>query len=276
MSEGFDRGIDLRPVGREGSFQGSIERSWWIDRGPNGGYIASLMLAGLQAALGDPERYPVSFTIHYVERPVEGEVEVAATIERSGRSMTTTSGRLIQDGRLLALALGTFSVARRSGHFGHLPMPEVPDPEDLQEVPVPAEMLPPFVQHFEYRYALGSFPYSSAERAFIGGWIRPRPERIVDALIIPTFADGWPPAVFVRHSGPVGVPTIDLTVHFRAPLPSPGSRPGNWTLMQFESRHAGNGLIEESGTMWSRDGTLIAQSRQLALYRDDVSYWPGT
>lgn len=272
MNGDVDDGLALEELG-EGRYRGRVDRTWWIDRGPNGGFLASLVMAGMQRTI-DKDRLPVSLTLHYTDRPEEGPVEIAALVERAGRSITTVSARFLQDDRLLALGLGTFSRPRTSGAFEHLPMPAVAAPEELENVVVPTELLPPFARHFEYRPALGGIPYSSGERAVVGGWMRPRVPRVVDALIVPTFADGWPPAAFVRLDRPIGVPTVDLTVHFRTPLPLPDAQPGDWTLMRFESLWAGDGFIEESGTMWSREGRLIAQSRQLALYRDDVSYWP--
>jgi acyl-CoA thioesterase len=63
-----------------------------------------------------------------------------------------------------------------------------------------------------------------------------------------------------------GIPTIDLTVHFRASLPSPGARPDEFCLAVFQSQRAHQGFLEESGEIWSRDGVLLAQSRQLAVF----------
>jgi hypothetical protein len=36
-------------------------------------------------------------------------------------------------------------------------------------------------------------------------------------------------------------------------------------LGRFESRHSAEGFFEEDGELWSPDGVLIAQCRQLAL-----------
>jgi acyl-CoA thioesterase len=57
------------------------------------------------------------------------------------------------------------------------------------------------------------------------------------------------------------VPTIDLTIHFRADLPLPG----DFALVTFETRLSAGGFVEEDGWIWARDGQLIAHSRQLAL-----------
>jgi acyl-CoA thioesterase len=78
---------------------------------------------------------------------------------------------------------------------------------------------------------------------------------------VAALADAWPPAIFPAATSPVAAPTIELTVHFRSPLPAPG----RWALGVFESRVARDGFFEEDGVLWSEDGEVIAQSRQLAL-----------
>ena len=61
------------------------------------------------------------------------------------------------------------------------------------------------------------------------------------------------------------MPTIDLTIHFREPLPLVGAQSDDWSLGVFCSSHARAGFIEEDGEIWSSDGILLAQARQLAL-----------
>lgn len=75
------------------------------------------------------------------------------------------------------------------------------------------------------------------------------------------FTDAWPPAVFSRLALPLGVPAVDLTIHFRHAAP----RVPGWSLVRFRTNLAAEGYLEEDGEVWSADGRLLAQSRQLAV-----------
>ena len=74
-------------------------------------------------------------------------------------------------------------------------------------------------------------------------------------------ADAWYPAPWPRLSELAPAPTVDLTVHFRSPLPVPGPL----LLGRFRSRYVRDGFFEEDGELWSAAGLLVAQSRQLGL-----------
>jgi acyl-CoA thioesterase len=55
--------------------------------------------------------------------------------------------------------------------------------------------------------------------------------------------------------------TIQLTVHLRA-KPAPG-----WLACRATTRFVSGGYHEEDFEIWDANGTLVAQSRQLALLR---------
>ncbi|MFL5896466.1 MAG: acyl-CoA thioesterase [Thermoleophilaceae bacterium] len=246
-----------------GRYRASVNRDWWIAFGPNGGFIAAIVVRALQAAVGDDERIPRSLTIHYTAAPAEGALEVATTIERAGRSLTTVSGRVEQDGKLIALAIGAFSRDRSAGiEFDDARAPDVASPEDAFVIEQDPRM-PPFSAQWDMRAAIGGPPFAAGDEAVVGGWIRPREPQPLDAALVSQLTDAWFPAVFRRLDAPNPVPTIDLTIHFRSQLPLPP----DWVLVRFVSRVARHGFVEEDGELWSRDGTLIAQSRQLALLR---------
>jgi acyl-CoA thioesterase len=243
-------------------FQGHVNRDWWIVFGPNGGFIAAMLVKAMGAAVDDHTRMPRSLTIHFTAAPAEGAVRIATTIERAGRGLTTVSARMEQEGRLIALAIGAFSTQRLSAfEFDDVPAPDVPPPDDVP-VFAPLPEMPPFSRQWEVRPAFGAVPFSgSLGPSEIGGWIRPLDTHPVDAALVAQLTDAWVPAVFTRLTQPNAVPTIDLTIHFRADLPLPA----DYTLVRFETRLSQAGFVEEDGWIWSREGRLIAHSRQLAL-----------
>ena len=258
----FDRDTAVVATG-DGAFEGRIDRGWWVVRGPNGGYVAAILLRALMASV-EPDRAPRSLTIHYTAPPEEGPVRIETCVERAGRSLTTVSGRMLQGDRVLALALAALSKPRRGPSFDHAPRPEAPPPDAC---PVYRGFIP-LNDRYEYRHAIGALPGAGAEQALTGGWIRSEEPRLADAPLVAAITDAWPPACFApaRDRESVGpVPTIDLTIHFRRDLPLPGARPDDFHLAVFRSRFAEQGFVEEDGEVWSRDGRLLAQSRQLAV-----------
>ena len=258
----FDRDTAVEPIG-DGVFAGRIDRGWWVIRGPNGGYVAAIALRAL-AAVVEPGRAPRSITIHYTAPPEEGPVAIETRVERVGRSLTTVSGRMRQGDRVLALALAAFSKPRVGPSFDHGPRPEARPPEACE----PFVGFIPMNERYEYRHAIGALPGSNAEHALIGGWIRSAEPRLADAPLVAAITDAWPPACFApapSREGMGPVPTVDLTIHFRRDLPLAGASPTDFHLAVFRSRFAEQGFVEEDGEVWSRDGVLLAQSRQLAV-----------
>lgn len=268
----FDRETSVAAVG-EGRYRAELDTAWWVHRGPNGGYLAAIVLRALTAAVADAERAPRSLTIHYASPPGEGTLDIAARIERAGRSLTACSARLEQNGRLVGLALAAFSAPRPGPEFCDLvPPDDVPAPEDcappgprdgmgegMPPLPTPAIAL-----RWETRWAVGELPGSGSDAAHAGGWLRLPEGHLVDAMVVAAMTDGWIPALFSRVAAPMIVPTVDLTIHLRTRLPLAGARPDDWVLATFATAAAADGFLEEDGAIWSRGGVLLAQSRQLA------------
>ena len=261
----FDRDTAITPS--DGGFDVNIDRGWWILVGPNGGYLAAMLLRGALEVAGD-DRLPIALTTHYLRPPAEGPAFLEAEIIRRGRSVTSVMTRLSQEGRLIAFATAALT-APRSGvmEFCDLAPPAVPKPGECQPWPgQTTEMQIPIAERYETRWAVGDVPFSGSERAESGGWIRTEDARGIDALLLTALTDAWVPALFTRLTEPssVAVPTVELSIYFRDASPRP---PGEWALVTFRSQVAAGGYLEEDGEIWSQDGALLAQSRQLALLR---------
>lgn len=234
-------------------------------KGAHGGYIAAIILRALTATVNDPERPIRSFTTHYLAAPAEGPIEIQTKVERSGRSMASVSARLEQEDGPIALSLAAFSAPREGFDFDDTSMPQIGPPETGFPVPSTGEGVPRFLSNFDMRWLIGGPPFSGSGAAEVGGWIRLDPPVVADAPAVACLLDAWAPAIFPRTTERVVCPTVDLTMHFRAPLPHEGATAEDFYLGRFWSQLSRDGFFEEDGELWSSDGTLLAQSRQLAL-----------
>lgn len=245
-----------------GRYAARLDRGWWIQRGPNGGYLAAIMLRAIRAEVNDPDRAARSLTVHYLRPPADGPVELEVVVERQGRTLSTASARMVQDGVTVALALAALAGDRvDSVAFDDAEMPEVAPPDRCPPMPTPTGLTIPLRDRFESRLAIGGPLFGEGPVARTGGWMRLVDGEPLDEIVVTQLTDAWPPAVFTRSATPLAVPTVDLTVHLRNRV----ADPGGWCLVVFQTRVAGGGYLEEDGEVWSEDGRLLAQSRQLAI-----------
>jgi acyl-CoA thioesterase len=89
-------------------------------------------------------------------------------------------------------------------------------------------------------------------------WMRFADGRDADPLTLPLIVDAAPPVVLELGASST---TIELNVHLRA-RPAPG-----WLACRVITRYVSGGYHEEDVEVWDSAGTLVAQSRQLALIR---------
>ena len=80
--------------------------------------------------------------------------------------------------------------------------------------------------------------------------------RDADLVSLPLLVDSTAPSVLELGASST---TIQLTVHLRA-HPAPG-----WLACRATTRFVSGGYHEEDFEVWDATGTLVAQSRQLAL-----------
>jgi acyl-CoA thioesterase len=252
----FDADTALEPAG-DGRWTAWAPERWFVARGPNGGFLAALAARAAECAAGRPLR---SLALHFLAPPAVGPLEVAATVERAGRSYSAVSVRIGQDGAPATLALATLGALPDDGPTWAVgSMPAAAPPEELE--PLAREGVPAFFANYDVRWALRG-------EAETGGWLRSRAPRALDAPLVAAMSDAWAPAAFTALGRVVGAPTLDLTVHIRRPLPPAGMGPDDFVLARFSSRLSVAGVWEEDGELWTPGGELIAQSRQLALARE--------
>ena len=259
----FEKDTTVSKTGA-GAYEADVSENWWVARGPHGGYLASILLRALIDTVDDDARSPRSLTVHYAAAPVAGPARIETEVVRSGSRLSTVSARLLQGDQTLAMAIAAFSMDWGGLDYTDQTMPETVPPEEgfpIHEV----DSVPEFVRRFHMMGTLGDLPFSGAAEAKLGGWIRLAEPVLADSVVVATLMDAWAPVTFPVATEPFVAPTIDLTIHFRAPLPHPGARVDDFYFGRFWSHLARDGFFEEDGELWSKDGVLLAQSRQLAL-----------
>jgi acyl-CoA thioesterase len=252
----------------EGRWHATVSPLWAIATGgANGGYVGAIVLHAMEAAVGDATRRPRSLTLHLLRACGPGAVEISVTVERTGRTLTSVSARLTQEDRLIVLALGAFgrTIDDVPAVLRYAEPPPVPTaPPDLRMTEAWPEA-PPIAHRLALTSAFGPGDLSGGDEAVTGGWMRLAEPSPPDAAALLFYADAWAPAPWARVTEPTLAPTIDLTVHFRAALPHPGMTAQDPVLGRFVSTTSRDGYFEEDGAVWAPDGTLLVQSRQLAL-----------
>ena len=180
----FERDTAVESLGG-GRYRAAISPAWWIVMGPNGGYVAAILLRAVVTEVADPSRRPISATFHYLRPPTEGDVEVDVRIERSGRSVSNVSARMTQDGRLLVLALvalgtpreGSLEFDETDGLPRALDGSAVPRWSDIEPAPIDPERDIPMRARYEMRWGFGGVPFggepgATAETGSRRSWTR--------------------------------------------------------------------------------------------------------
>jgi acyl-CoA thioesterase len=253
----FDGGVAVRPSG-SGRYRGLIDPRWTIGTAPNGGYLLSIALSAVAAEV--PHPHPLAVSAHYVSRADPGDAEVSVEVVRIGRTTSTASATIAQDGTPRVLVAATYGDL--DGAHGPTSIqaerPEYPPPDACVRAAGPNA--PVFMQQFDLRLTPDTASWAVTKPSGVAeaaGWIRFADGREPDPTCLPLMSDAFPPTIFnVLPS--LWVPTIQLTVHVRG-RPGPG-----WLQARFRTRYLIDGHLEEDGEIWDTTGRLVALSRQLA------------
>lgn len=255
----FDDETLLVPAG-ENRFTVNLTSNWNIGENPNGGYLLSPLVRAMCSASGHPD--PLTVTTHFL-RPGTGDAPATIEVEtiRTGRTIGTVRGCLIQDGKTRLESIASFASLDKPSRVELGPEPfALPDPQDcVQRSSLAQGVDLPIADRLDIRIHPDLAQAGSGDSPEMAGWIRFDDDRPVDALALTLFADSFPPSLFTKL-GTIGwVPTIELTVHVRR-RPVPGWIRGHFVT----SSSTGNTMIED-GTLWDVDGNVVAQSRQVGM-----------
>lgn len=246
----------------EGRYRALLSTDW-VTWGPAGGYVAAVALRAAAAASSFGR--PASFMCHFLSVASFDDVELRVERRRSGRRSEALQVEMTQDGKRI-LDAGVWAVDATQGlEHDYTQAPDVPEVEKLKDI---AELvdrpLPGMYANFDRRPTDWQDASDRVPREpMMREWCRFRPtpsaeDRFVDAArsVILIDAFSWPstwPAHPSDGPSPWIAPNIDLHVRFHH-----DAREDEWILLESRAELAAEGLIGTTGSVWSRDGRLIA------------------
>jgi hypothetical protein len=253
-----------------GTYDAAVHPGRDIGGNANGGYLLAIAGRAMADAAGRPD--PVTITAHYLSPGKPGPLEVHTEVVKAGKRFTTTRATMTDPaGKPHITVVGTFSdldpaIAVESPTLVHSAPPDLPSVEECRgmlRAPVgTAGGAPDFMGSIQLLLHPDDAGFATGNKSGelrVRGWFNLRDEEPLSTIALLTAVDSFPPTIF-NIDVPVGwVPTIELTAHVRA-RPQPG-----WLRCAFTTRFVSGGFIEEDGEVWDDTGTLVAQSRQLAL-----------
>jgi acyl-CoA thioesterase len=239
------------------AFSVDVSDRWSGMGGVNGGFLLALCLAGLSRELAFPD--PIVVSGFFLRPGNPGVTRVRTEVIRSGRTTAFGQAILEQGGKEVVRATAAFAdLSSVDAEYTGATAPKLPAPEDCQRV----SGLSGISLASRLEYASPASP----------GWFAGKPSgdpsaefymrfadgRDFDTLSLPFIVDAAPPVVLELGAAST---TIELTAHVRA-RPAPG-----WVACRVTTRFVSGGYHEEDVEIWDSAGTLVAQSRQLALIR---------
>ena len=255
----FDRTISLVPdPGRPGEFAVELDAGWSSLVGIHGGYLSALAVKGAEAVAG-VDRTVRTITTSFLRTGQPGPATVSVRTIRSGRSISTLTVDVVQDGHILVTSRLTL-LTERSGVEWKLASPIDVLPFD-ECVRIDSK-----VGHFDQsdgRIDPRRLPFTDGAHAKVSGYIRPLEARVIDPAWLAMASDWFPPPAFVRLDPPTGGVSIDLTTHVHRPGLILGDH--EWLVAEFGIENSTGGLAVEHGRITQGDGTVVAESFQTRL-----------
>ena len=125
--------------------------------------------------------------------------------------MTTTSARLLQEGRVLQVAHAVSSPPWPGLSYDEHVRPRGADPGGRPVFDPPGGVA--HFQNAEVRLDPDVVPFGGGDEAWVAAWLRPLEREPIDAAWVVAMCDMLPPAVFSRTTGPVKAATLEYVVH---------------------------------------------------------------
>jgi acyl-CoA thioesterase len=227
-----------------------------------GGWTAAVVLSAVVRASGGTAS-PIAMTVNFIA-PITPGNDVAVSVHHlgGGRSIGhwRADVRMVGSDIVLAYAMVVLANRRATDSHNQFTMPEVPDPEMLEEIQAPG----PQGRQTQIRSISGEFAAGDTTGLL---WVRDTSGRTLDHVQLAYLADQYAPRSFFWGAGPRPSATITMSVYFHARDEELAAVGDDYILNEATGTRGDQSTSGQQARLWSRQGALLATTEQLCWYR---------
>jgi acyl-CoA thioesterase len=249
----------MRPLGS--GWQADIGADWSQGRATFGGMVAALGNEAMRR-LVPADRALRGLDTTFVGPALAGEVRIDAEILRVGKAVTIASARVWSDGKIAATLTGIYGAPRATAisikphtSSGVRRVDELPEPD------AGAMGGPSFLQHFGFRWAEGTRPFTGTSLRTSKTYVRHKDPAPIRESHVVALIDCIPSVILQLMS--TVVPSSSLTWTLQFLRHDYSFAPDAWWRIDAEVNSAGNGYSCESCLLLDPAGAPAAVSRQM-------------
>jgi len=254
----------------EGLWRGAPARPYANMAGPFGGWTAAILL---NAVMLDERRLadPIALTVNYCAAILAEPFVIEAKLQRGGRTTQHWSLELKQEGAVAATASVVCGVRKPVWSHAAARASEAPRWDALPRASM-AER-PEWTRRYYMRFAAGGlddFPRADGEirsaRSLV--WLQDFPARPLDFPALAALSDAFFVRIMVARGTWQPMATVTLTSYFHLgdeELRALGAAP---LLGEADGAVFRGGFADQSCSLWSEDGRLVANGVQATWYKE--------
>lgn len=262
MSE-FDDALALRPVAA-GHWLAFAAPRYEARTGMFGGWTAAVLLRAVMLQT-DPQFTPSALTLNYIQKIEPGrDVFIRVNYIGGSRSIQHWQADVLQTaaGPTLAHALLVFAARRETDGNTEPTMPDVPDPDTLED------FFPPFVGgKIALTRPVYGYPPIARSNTVSMAWAREFTGRKLDHVQLAFLCDLYPPRPFFWSTTPRLYATMSLSVYFYAMQAEIEAVGTDFILTEAIGTRGEHSTSGQQARLWSRAGKLLATTEQLGWFR---------
>jgi len=246
--------------------QFSVNKSWGQGRTLFGGVSAAIALEQTRQQV-DASRPLRSLAVSFCGATLaDTDFNVSTQLLSDGKSVSQINGYIVQNEKVVTQVTACYGVERKSEIDVQAPAVEIPKLGSGQRMSYISGLTPEFVQHIDYEYTRGQFPFSNSKHNELAGWMRfnePGTE-FTEAHLV-GLIDSWPPVVLqkLKKLAPAATVTWNLEIVQPISMLETKIQADDWLYYEAEVKQAHHGYAHTEARVYAADGILIALSRQL-------------